>query len=348
MADRMDVGSHLGKVKRGMGKEVRDEQRQEDVLHHAEEFAKERNLDPKWVNEMMQKLMNESEKVQEENIPIVAIQGERGAYSEAAIGKLLQEKAIVLPCETFSEVFDVLKSGEAEYAVLPIENSTEGSVNQVFDLLTENNVNIHKEAFLRVEHYLMVANGTSLASIQEVISHPQALAQCRHYLEQKLPFVKMVPHYDTAGAAKTISQGKSRNVAAIASKIAAKHYGLRILEENIEDNKNNFTRFLLVSKMPVKEPENPKSSIVFSVKHEAGALFKAMESFSKKGINLTKIESRPKKGAPWNYVFYMDFEGDARKGKCAEAMAELGKRASEQRILGVYEKGVMDETVRTG
>ncbi|MEK6955005.1 MAG: prephenate dehydratase [Candidatus Micrarchaeota archaeon] len=337
VAQRLETTENIGYLKRSRGAVVEDPARKAEVLERAAQLASAKDVRPEFISAIMSQMMLEAEEVQRGGRPTIAFQGERGAYSEAAGNSLFPQK-IFIPCETFRQVFEAVESGEAQYAIVPIENSTEGSINEVYDLLLEKQLHIHAETVVQVRHCLMADREASLAEIMEVYTHPQALAQCRKFIEQKLPYARIIPFYDTAGAAKMIAENGKRNIAAIASQAAAKYYGLKELAAGIEDNRSNFTRFLLLSKATAEKPENPKTSLVFSLKHKPGALFSALRPFADKGINLTKIESRPTKGTPWEYLFYMDFEGDAREGKFAEAIEQLKEFAEFFKLLGVYEK----------
>jgi prephenate dehydratase len=260
----------------------------------------------------------------------VAFQGEIGAYSEVAARHFF-ENATLFPCKSFAEVFDQVQKKEVDFGVVPIENSTEGSVNEVYDLLLERNLFIVGEYPLRIEHCLI---GFPNAEIKDVYSHPQALAQCRKFLEKRN--LKPVAFYDTAGAVKYIKEKNLKQSGAIASASAAKHYGMKIIESGIEDNKNNYTRFVVISKSPSKSEGKNKTSIIFSVKHEPGALYSILEEFAKRRVNLTKIESRPTKEKAWEYIFYLDFEGDLRDKGCSEALERSRDKSIFVKILGSY------------
>ncbi|MGH9975097.1 MAG: prephenate dehydratase, partial [Nitrososphaeraceae archaeon] len=244
----------------------------------------------------------------------VAFQGERGAYSELAVIHLFPNSTPI-PVRSFQEVIETLLSGLCDYAVVPIENSIEGSVNEVYDLLLQSNMYIVGETFQRIHHCLIAIKGNDLSSLKEVYSHPQALAQCRHYLNEKK--LASMPVYDTAGAVKMIKDGQNKRAAAIASKRAAEIYGMEILDVGIEDRKSNYTRFYVLSREPAntKPSGNDGTSIIFSVKHAPGSLVNILSEFARREINLTKIESRPTKETPWEYNFFTDFEGHVLDSK---------------------------------
>jgi chorismate mutase/prephenate dehydratase len=266
----------------------------------------------------------------------VVFQGEIGAYSEMAVYKHFGSNVQVVPCKRFSDVFKSVEAGKANYGVVPVENSIEGSVNQVYDLFLEYDLKVCGEVILKIDHCLLANFDATLDSIKVVYSHPQALAQCANFLE-KLG-CELISTYDTAGSVKLIKEKGVTDAAAVASERAAKIYGMKILARNISDNPDNFTRFFVLSKGDTPPSGNDKTSIIFAVKHSPGALYKALEEFATREINLTKIESRPTKRRPWEYNFYLDFEGHRTEQKCAEALEKLKDKAVFVKILGSYPK----------
>lgn len=265
----------------------------------------------------------------------VAFQGEPGAFSEMAALERFRNSGLV-PMKTLQDVFDGLENGEVDCGVVPIENSTEGSVNETYDLLLSTKFNVSGEIYLRVIHCLIGNKGVRREEINSVYSHPQALAQCRNYIQRRRLLTKET--YDTAGAVKRIKQKKNMDVAAIASSRAAQLYNMEILEEGIEDSKNNFTRFLVITEIHTEPTGHDGTSIIFSVKHAPGALYSILEEFAARKINLTKIESRPKKQTPWEYYFYLDFEGHVKDELIKEAIETIRQKASFVKILGSYGK----------
>jgi prephenate dehydratase len=265
----------------------------------------------------------------------VAFQGEPGAFSEMAAREHFGNSGLV-PMKTLQAVFDRLENGAVNCGVVPIENSTEGSVNETYDLLLRTKFNVSGEINLRIIHCLIGNKGARLDEIKSVYSHPQALAQCRNYIQRRRLLTKET--YDTAGAVKHIKQKKNMLAAAIASRRAAELYNMEILEEGIEDSKNNFTRFLIISGIHTEPTGHDGTSIIFSVKHAPGALYSILEEFAVRKINLTKIESRPKKQTPWEYFFYLDFEGHVKDGLIKEAIETIRQKASFVKILGSYSK----------
>ncbi len=267
----------------------------------------------------------------------VAFQGERGAYGEMAALQYFP-KARLAPKKSFQDVFDAAENGGADYVVVPVENSIEGSVNEIYDLLLQTKMSVIGEVYQRVRHCLIANRGAK--KIKRVHSHPQALAQCRGYLQRKK--LEPVPAYDTAGAVKMIKENKMMDSAAIASRRAAELYDMQILDEGIEDRKNNYTRFLVLSPKKVRgddmKAEKYKTSMIFSVKHVPGALFGIIGEFAIRRINLTKVESRPTKETPWEYNFYVDFEGHAQDKAVQEALRSIKPKTSYVKILGSYRK----------
>ncbi len=263
----------------------------------------------------------------------VAFQGEPGAYSEQAVFEYFGEVE-TQPSELFDAVFAEVTSGVCDAGLIPIENSLAGSIHQNYDLLLRHDLHIIGEYPLRVHHCLIAVPGVSKADIQKVISHPQALGQCAAYLRGL--GVKIESVYDTAGSVKMLKESGARDKAAIASRRAAEIHGMQILEEGIEDNPENYTRFLAISKVPQRMNGEAKTSIVFTLKNQPGALFKALSVFALRDIDLTKIESRPLPGKPWEYLFYIDFIGASEHETVRKALDHLSEYALMVRVLGSY------------
>lgn len=275
----------------------------------------------------------------------VAFQGERGAYGEMATLQYFP-KATLMPKKSFQDVFDAAQDGGADYVVVPVENSIEGSVNEIYDLLLQTKMGVIGEVYQRVRHCLIANRGAK--KIRYVHSHPQALAQCRNYLQKK--GLESVPAYDTAGAVKMIKENKMLDSAAIASRRAAELYDMEILDEDIQDRKNNYTRFLVLSPKKTKDDAKAsqyKTSMIFSVEHVPGALFGIVGEFAIRRINLTKIESRPTKETPWEYNFYVDFEGRAQDRVVQEALKSIKPKTSYLKILGSYKKAEFPASTST-
>jgi len=270
----------------------------------------------------------------------VTFQGEIGAYSEEAVYAYFPSPVQAVSCRTLNNVFNSVEKGGADYAVVPIENSLEGSVNQTYDLFLGSNLMVCGELNLRIRHCLIALPKTKLSDIKTVYSHPQALAQCRKFLESLN--CEAISTYDTAGSVKMLGEKKLTNAVAIASERAAVIYSMRIVKRSIEDNHNNYTRFFVLSRNDAAPSGNDKTSIVFSLKHVPGSLYKALEEFAVRDINLTKIESRPTKQKPWEYNFYLDFEGHRKERGCEEALKGLEKKADFIKVLGSYPKAKID------
>ncbi|MDP8023710.1 MAG: prephenate dehydratase [Nitrososphaeria archaeon] len=264
----------------------------------------------------------------------VSFQGERGAYSEEAVINFFGNEVDFLPLPYLSDVFRSVESSSSDYAVVPIENSLEGSVSETYDLLLNSSVKIVGESILRVRHCFMIHPEAELSGIKEVWSHPQALSQCRKFIEKMK--LKPVPFYDTAGSAKAISEKGILTAGAIASCRAASFYNLKVVEKGIEDSENNFTRFIVIGTKEVKKGQNNKTSLIFGTPHSPGSLYRALKVFADSGINLTKIESRPTKAKPWEYYFFVDFVGNVDDQKVKDALEELKKVTTFIKLLGSY------------
>ncbi len=270
---------------------------------------------------------------QEEQI-VVAFQGERGAYSEQAVRRHFGSSVTALACHSFVDIFEAIHQGQARHGMLPVENSLAGAVVPAYDQLMDHDLRIQAEVILKVEHCLMAAPGTPLESVVRAISHPQALAQCERTLRRL--GVEPVSHYDTAGAARDLAAEQRPNTAAVASALAAESYGLEILVRNLEDLPFNYTRFFVLglSDPPRKDPS--KTSIVFTTGHEPGALHAVLGELAQQDLNMTKIESRPRRNRPWHYLFYVDFEGHVDDPGVQTALMGILKRASLLKVLGSY------------
>lgn len=264
----------------------------------------------------------------------VAFQGERGAFSEEAAILYFKDRLELKPCYSFSEVFERVLTGDVDYGIVPVENSYAGSIVDTFDLLLQYDVNIVGEKVLRIRHNLIVNVNVKIDDVEVVYAHPQATAQCDIFLRKINK--KIVPFYDTAGSVKHVKENNLRNAAAIGSKLAAEIYGMSILAESIESNPDNYTRFYVISLAPAKKGVKNKTTIVFSTRNIPGSLYHCLKPFADSGINLTKIESRPNRKKPWEYVFYLEFEGLKDEVKSLKALSELKKKASLLKILGSY------------
>jgi len=265
---------------------------------------------------------------------VVAFQGIHGAYSEQAIRQHFGDKVDVYPCPGLSELFEAIQTGRVKYAMLPIENALAGAVSQAYELLTDSDLRIQADVILHVHHALLAPPGSKLEDLKYVRSHPQALAQCEHFLRRNK--LAPSPWYDTAGSAYDLSKEPVEETGAIASELAGQLYNLDIIASNIEDVMFNFTRFFVLGHDDPPQGEYNKTSIVFATRHRPAALYDCLGEFASRGINLTKIESRPRRNRPWEPVFYLDFEGHWHDPICQEALARLLQRASFVKMLGSY------------
>jgi len=264
----------------------------------------------------------------------IAYQGEPGAFSEAA-ARRIEHEAQLMPCKSFDEAFDAVASGGATHACLPFENSIGGSIHRNYDLLLAHDLPIVAEVELPVVHHLLALPGATLAGLKRVYSHPQGLAQCERFL-RTLTGVEIIATYDTAGSAKMVADAGLKDAAAIASARAGEVFGLVSLAPSVQDFDDNITRFLVVGRTPIGNLVPDKTSIVFSLANEPGSLFKALSVFALRGIDLTKLESRPIPGRPWEYLFYVDLGIARDEVACARALAHLGEFAPMLRTLGTY------------
>jgi prephenate dehydratase len=272
--------------------------------------------------------------------PIVAFQGELGAFSHSAVLEFFGKNVRLLPLPNLQEVFDSL-SGNARFAVVPIENSRSGDIGETIDLLQVFDYKIIGEVILPVRQCLIIYKDSDLGKIRKVMSHPQAIAQCARFLDMYGKGWQRVPAYDTAGAVKMIAGGKLLDTAAIASELASGIYGMKLIKTGIEDDPNNATRFIAISKtgtfkMKLKHGRYFKTSMIFQTVHRPGSLVAALGCLSERGINLLKIVSRPIQGKHWEYSFYLEFEGSVEDRNCDEAIKELETRTTHLKLLGSY------------
>lgn len=267
-------------------------------------------------------------------MPSVAYFGEPGSFSEQAAMAYFGSRCRFLPFKFLPDVFDSVE-GSADYGVVPIENSIEGAVTQTYDMLLEHRLSVVGEKIIRISHSLLALRGVRLKDVRQVYSHPQALGQCRKYLERLR--VEAVPFYDTAGSARMIREKERHDAAAIASERAARIYGLAVLANGIEANKRNYTRFFIVSRRRARG-RGDRTSIVFSTGNRPGALFSALTCFALNKVNLAYLQSRPILGKPWEYHFYADLEGDERDTGVRKALLMLEEESEYVKVLGSYNR----------
>lgn len=279
------------------------------------------------------------------NVLPIAFQGEPGAYSQEAIFRLLGENSPCVPCPTFRSAFEAVHQGRAKAALLPVENSTTGSIHEVWDLLLSHDLQVVGEVILPVRHALLAVPGATISDLQVVVSHPQALTQCESWILSH--GWQPEPGSDTAGSARRVAEAGDKTRAAIASAVAGSRYGLEVLARDIQDVADNYTRFLLLvpraafvtgARAPGfgEAASTIKTSLVFATRHQPGSLYAALAELAVRDISLTKIESRPDRRTPWSYIFYVDFEGDPSEPRVAQAVAALSRSASFVRVLGSY------------
>jgi prephenate dehydratase len=265
---------------------------------------------------------------------IVSFQGIAGAYSEEAIRQFFGPQVESMPCRTFGDVFIAVEQGHADYGMLPIENSLAGSVVQSYELLMEHDLRVRAEVILRVRHCLMAVPGTQMGDLKQAKSHPQALAQCERYLERR--GLEPIPNFDTAGSARELAENPEPETGVVASALAAELYGLEILDDEVEDLPFNYTRFFVLGVEDPPRSQRSKTSLIFTTRHYPGALYDSLGEFAQRGINLTKIESRPRRNRPWQYLFYLDFEGHWQDPAAEAALMGLLRRSSFVKLLGSY------------
>jgi prephenate dehydratase len=274
-----------------------------------------------------------------------AFQGELGAFSQVAARQLAGDDVIPVPMQSFEEVFVSVVNGKCHYAVIPIENTLVGSIHENYDHLLKYDLPIRGETFVRIVHNLIAPPGVKFSQVRRVYSHPVALNQCRRFFEENKQIEKTL-FYDTAGSVKMVMEKALTDSGAIASANAAEIYGGRILRKSIEDDRENFTRFFLLGKprqrpksVERQTPKRFKTTVVFTTRNLPGALFRSLSAFALRDINLTKIESRPLRGKPWEYLFYLDFIGHVDDTACRNALNHLAELADILRVLGCYAAG---------
>jgi chorismate mutase/prephenate dehydratase len=333
VAERQAISKEIGKGKNKTSRLIEDREREMRVMEHVRGLARAMKISPGDVENIYRQIITASKKIQG---VAVAFQGEPGAYSEEAAFRFFGKSTRGVPRETFDAVFEVVQTGEAPFAMVPVENSLEGSVTRAYDLLLDSPLMICGETELRISHCLMAMEGATLDTIKYVYSHPQALGQSRNFLNHLN--AELIPASDTAGSVRMIKEQGRLDSAAVASARAAEIYGMKIIAREIEDNPHNFTRFFVLSKEDSPPTGNDKTSIVFTLKHKPGALYDCLREFAARKINLTKLESRPMRHQVWEYNFYMDFSGHREEKDVAEALKALEEHAVFLKILGSYPK----------
>jgi len=333
IGERVRIAKVIGEEKKKQKKQIEDRERETKVLENIKSIAQKENISPEDIEGVYRQIIATSKRIEEIE---VAFQGETGAYGEEAAFQFFGASIRTKPCESFGDVFKVVEQDEVQFGIVPVENSLEGSISWVYDLLLDSSLRVCGETELRVIHCLMGIPEARLDSIKRVYSHPQALGQCRAFLRHL--GAELISAYDTAGSAKMVKEMGIVDGAAIASARAAELYGMKILAREIEDTSSNFTRFFILSKQDSPPSGNDKTSVVFSLKHKPGTLHEALKGFAIRNINLTKIESRPTRQKPWEYNFYLDFEGHRDDKASREALEGLDQNSRFMKVLGSYPK----------
>jgi chorismate mutase/prephenate dehydratase len=331
LAERLGTAAKIGALKKEGNRQVQDGAREKQVIGHVRQLAEKEGISPAEVERLYQLVMAASRGAQGIE---VAFQGQAGAYSQEAAFSFFGASVLTRPCETLDEVFKMVQDGGLPYGIVPVENSQEGSISRSYDLLLDSEVMVCGEAQIRVSHCLLANKGTRAGDLKKVYSHPQALAQCQGYLRRL--GCELIPSYDTAGSARMIKDKQLMDSAAVAGARAAQIYDMQVLAREIEDNPRNTTRFFVLSKQDSPPTGNDKTSIVFLLKHRPGTLHEALGEFSGRGINLTKIESRPTRQKPWEYNFYLDFEGHRTDAAVQETITRLEDSSLFLKVLGSY------------
>jgi prephenate dehydratase len=313
-------------------KETRSDPEQENGLLARVERLNLDLIESSFSRQLLKTIVQETKRLQDEDRSLAAFQGEHGAYGEVAARQLVPKGAYI-PCLEFIDVFRGVEEGYFDLGVVPVENSLEGAVTQVNELLTTTDLKVIGEVKVAVNHCLLATEATDYRDVRQVFSHPQALAQCRNFLMRNK--LEPRPYYDTAGAAKMLARENPRAAAAIASSLCAELYDLEIIKERIEDGPSNSTRFLLLARKP--HPNNgDKTSIIFAVPHEAGRLYAVLRLFADAEINLTRIASMPLRSDPGNYSFFLDFEGSDKDAKVAGVLKKMEDLTIWMKYLGSY------------
>jgi len=335
IGERIRIAEEIGRGKRAKGRLIEDREREKRVLKNVKCIARKQNIDI--AGEDLEGIYGRiiSACKNKEGIT-VAFQGEVGAYSEEAAFQFFGTSIAIRPHETLEEVFQSVEVEGVQFGVVPVENSLEGSISRAYDLMLESGLCVCGEIELRVIHCLIASPDAGMDTVKKVYSHPQALAQCRNFLKHLK--AALIPSYDTAGSVKMIKERGLTDSAAIASARAAEIYGMKVIAREIEDNPNNFTRFFILARKDSPPSGSDKTSIVFSTKDRPGALYEVLGEFARRNINLTKLESRPTRQKPWQYNFYLDFEGHREDAAAREALANVEKLSIFLKVLGSYPK----------
>jgi chorismate mutase / prephenate dehydratase len=344
---RMDLAEEVAGAKLAAASPFRDQLREDQILQRVRHFALEEGLDAREVERLYRVILEMSVAHQRAHVrslataPLrVAYQGVEGAYSHLTAQRRyagLPGGVLLEGHETFRGAADAVRSGASDRALLPIENTTAGSINETYDLLAEGGLTITAEVVSRIEHCLLGLPGSRVEDLHTILSHPQGLAQCQDFL-RTLPGVRTHPEFDTAGSARKVRERNDPGVAAIASESAARIFGLEVLRRGIQSQEGNYTRFVELAREPEPVPAGTpaRTSLLLAVSHQPGALASLLGLFAGRGINVTKLESRPVPSTPWQYRFYLDLEGHAADDPIRTALDEARPLTTELRVLGTY------------
>lgn len=336
---RMEIVSNVAKYKIENDLPVLNSLREEEVINKNINYLENKELQ-NYLREFYIHLMNlskdyQKQKIDEEKEEVnVCFQGTEGSYSEDALFEYFGERVNTYPVKEFEDVFKEFKSGKIDYGVLPIENSSTGAITEVYDLLKKHGLYIVGNVSLKINHNLMAVKGTKLEDIKTIYSHPQAFGQCSEFL--KKGNWNLIPYHNTALSAELIRDKNSNDMAAIGSKKAANINGLEIVKTNINNNDSNYTRFIVIGKNLETDEKNNAISIVFSSPNKVGALYDSLGIFKENNLNMIRIESRPIVGKPWEYFFYVDFEGDINNERVKDAISYIENNSSYFKLLGNY------------
>ncbi|MBN1374923.1 MAG: prephenate dehydratase [Dehalococcoidia bacterium] len=334
LAERMKLAHKIGQEKKKSGKSIEDRQRELQVLENVKTLAQKYGVSSEEMERLYCSILRVTKNVQGIE---VAFQGQAGAYSQEAAFSFFGPSVPTRPFDSLDEVFSAVQEGIIPYGIVPVENSQEGSITRSYDLLLDHEVTVYGEVLYRVSHCLIANKGVRIDRVRKVYSHPQALGQCHRFLK-KLGVEETVPAYDTAGSVKMVREQKIMDGAAIASARAAHIYDMKIIAREIEDNPQNTTRFFILSRQPSAPTGNDKTSIAVLLKHRPGTLYEALGEFARRKINLTKIESRPTRQKPWEYNFYLDFEGHCQDPAISQTLSRLEEISLFMKVLGSYSR----------
>ncbi|MDG5766806.1 prephenate dehydratase [Balneolales bacterium ANBcel1] len=352
LAQRQEVVREVFSKKLSDSSLIRDADREEALLKKVREMAINAGVDPYFAEQLFRDIIYQSVRFQSHSLLdhqnnkldvrsiSVSYQGTRGAYSHQAAMRHFSERYDDIRCigfKTFHQAAAAVEEGETDVAILPIENTTAGSINDTYDVLAEKELHIIGEEVLKVNHCLMTTRPVEISDVKRIISHPQAISQCSRFLAE-LTHCRVDPYTDTAMAAKKVKEDADPAQAAIASSYAAELYELYIIAKDMANQPGNYTRFVIVSRDPIVcDPQIPaKTSLLLATVHEKGALLKCLKVLEKHGINMTKLESRPRLGKPWQYLFYVDLEGNREESNMRAALKKIEDKAAHFKILGCY------------